>query len=182
MTAGQLTISLDLSELATVQTILDADFIVTSKASNSANQKITFADLKTLIGSVTQLAIIAEGDFGSGSSFDIDIDTLDFASGPGLTFTKSDIQVDDADTLTLTISNNALNVQQTTSYTTAASGHTDITITAAAEVFSVTVNGVMLKKTTNWIWPQGANTVVRVTGLPYALEASDEIEITYRVA
>ena len=61
-------------------------------------------------------------------------------------------------------------------------GNTDITITAAAEVFSVTINGVMLKKTTNWVWPQGANTVVRVTGLPYALEASDEIEITYRVA
>jgi hypothetical protein len=39
----------------------------------------------------------------------------------------------------------------------------------------------MLKKSTNWVWPQGANTVVRVTALPYALEASDEIEITYRV-
>ena len=181
MTAGQLTIDLDLSELATVQTILDADFIVTSKASNSANQKITFADLKTLIGAASQLSISAEG--ATASSLDLDTDTLDFATGQGLTFAATGgAAPGTTNTLTLTVSNNALNVQQTTSYTTAASGHTDITITAAAEVFSVTVNGVMLKKTTNWIWPQGANTVVRVTGLPYALEASDEIEITYRVA
>lgn len=177
-----LTINLDLSELATVTSITDSDFIAIS-SSAAANQKITFANLKSLIGAVTQLAIIVEGDTGNPSSFDLDIDTLDFATGPGLTFTKSDTNIDDPDTLTLTISNNPLNVHQATSFTTAANGNTDITLSvAASEIFSVTVNGVMLKKTTNWVWPQGANTVVRVTGLPYALEASDDIEITYRVA
>lgn len=176
-----LTINLDLSELATVTSITDSDFIAIS-SSAAANQKITFANLKSLIGAVTQLAIIVEGDTGNPSSFDLDIDTLDFATGPGLTFTKSDTNIDDPDTLTLTISNNPLNVHQATSFTTAANGNTDITLSvAASEIFSVTVNGVMLKKTTNWVWPQGGNAIVRVTGLPYALEASDDIEITYRV-
>ena len=178
---GTLTINLDLSELTTVSTIADSDFIAGVTANGATNQKITFANLKTLIGAASQLSISAEG--ATASSLDLDTDTLDFATGQGLTFAATGgAAPGTTNTLTLTVSNNALNVQQTTSYTTAASGHTDITITAAAEVFSVTVNGVMLKKTTNWIWPQGANTVVRVTGLPYALEASDEIEITYRVA
>ena len=177
---GTLTINLDLSELDTVTTLDDTDHIAISSR-NAVNQKITFANLKTLIGAASQLSISAEG--ATASSLDLDTDTLDFATGQGLTFAATGgAAPGTTNTLTLTVSNNALNVQQTTSYTTAASGHTDITITAAAEVFSVTVNGVMLKKTTNWIWPQGANTVVRVTGLPYALEASDEIEITYRVA
>ena len=181
MTAGLLSIDLDLSELTTVTTIADADFIVTSRATTPANQKITFANLKTLIGAASQLSISAEG--ATASSLDLDTDTLDFATGQGLTFAATGgAAPGTTNTLTLTVSNNALNVQQSTSYTTAALGNTDITITAAAEVFSVTINGVMLKKTTNWVWPQGANTVVRVTGLPYALEASDEIEITYRVA
>ena len=177
---GTLTINLDLSELDTVTTLDDTDHIAISSR-NAVNQKITFANLKTLIGAASQLSISAEG--ATASSLDLDTDTLDFATGQGLTFAATGgAAPGTTNTLTLTVSNNALNVQQTTSYTTAALGNTDITITAAAEVFSVTVNGVMLKKTTNWIWPQGANTVVRVTGLPYALEASDEIEITYRVA
>lgn len=178
ITASTLTINLDLSELATVTSIADADFIAISSAA-AANQKITFANLKTQIGAASQLNLSVEG--GSAASFDLDTDTLDFASGAGLTFVKGTSTAGTTDTLVVTLSNNALNVHQSTSYTTLAAGNTDITIPAAAEVFSVTVNGVMLKKTTNWIWPQGANTVVRVTGLPYALEASDEIEITYRV-
>ena len=179
ISGSTLTINLDLSELATVTSIADADFIAVS-SSAAVNQKITFANLKTLIGAASQLNLSVEG--GSAVSFDLDTDTLDFASGAGLTFVKGTSVAGTTDTLVVTLSNNALNVHQSTSYTTAIGGNTDITIPAAAEVFSVTVNGVMLKKTTNWIWPQGANTVVRVTGLPYALEASDEIEITYRVA
>lgn len=176
-----LTINLDLSELATVTAIADGDFIAISSVA-AANQKITFANLKALIGAVTQLAISVGGDTGNATSFDLDIDILDFSTGPGLTFTKSDTNVDDPDTLTLTISNNALNVHQATGFTTAANGNTDITLTvAASEIFAVSVNGVMLRKTTNWVWPQGGNAIVRVTGLPYALEASDDIEITYRV-
>jgi hypothetical protein len=179
ISGSTLTINLDLSELATVTSIADADFIAVS-SSAAVNQKITFANLKTLIGAASQLNLSVEG--GSSVSFDLDTDTLDFATGAGLTFNRTNSVAGTTDTLSLTLSNNALNVHQATSYTTAVFGHTDITIAAAAEVFSVTVNGVVLKKTTNWVWPQGANTVVRVTGLPYALEASDEIEITYRVA
>lgn len=180
VSGGQLTIDLDLSELATVTSILDADFIVTSKASNLANQKITFANLKTLIGAASQLNISAEG--GSAVSFDLDVDTLNFATGTGLTFTNSASAAGTTDTLTLTLSNNALNVHQASGFTTAANGNTDITLTnSAAEIFSVAVNGVMLRKTTNWVWPQGTANVIRVTGLPYALETSDDIEITYRV-
>lgn len=176
-----LTINLDLSELTTVTAIDDSDHIAISSR-NAVNQKITFANLKALIGAVTQLAISVGGDTGNATSFDLDIDILDFSTGPGLTFTKSDTNVDDPDTLTLTISNNALNVHQATGFTTAANGNTDITLTAtASEIFAVSVNGVMLKKAKNWVWPQGGNAIVRVTGLPYALEASDDIEITYRV-
>jgi hypothetical protein len=177
---GTLSINLDLSELSTVTTILDADFIVTSKASNAANQKITFADLKTLIGAASQLGISVEG--GAAASFDLDTDTLNFASGAGLGFDRNVVSAGTTDTLTITISNNALIAHQATNLTAGSGANTDITLAnAASEIFSVTINGVALKKTTNWVWPQGSNTVVRVTGLPYAIETSDEIEITYRV-
>lgn len=174
-----LTINLDLSELATVTAIADGDFIAISSVA-ADNQKITFANLKTLIGSTSQLNISAEG--GSVVSFDLDVDTLNFATGTGLTFTNSASTAGTTDTLTLTLSNNALNVHQVAGFTTASNGNTDITLTnSAAEIFSVAVNGVMLRKTTNWVWPQGTANVIRVTGLPYALETSDDIEITYRV-
>ena len=177
ISGSTLTINLDLSELATVTSIADADFIAVS-SSAAVNQKITFANLKTLIGAASQLNLSVEG--GSSVSFDLDTDTLDFATGAGLTFNRTNSVAGSTDTLSLTLSNNALNVFQTSSVAAALS-NIDITIPAAAEVFGVTINGVMLKKTTNWVWPQGANTVVRVTGLPYALEATDDIEITYRV-
>lgn len=183
--AGTLTINLDLTELTTVQTITDDDFIAISQAVSSGgdNQKIAFGDLKALIGAATELRIGVEGE--QSVTFDIDIDSLDFTSGPGLTFSRN---VDGsgtegvAETLTVTLTNNALDVHQSTGLTGASGANTDITIPAAAEVFSVTLNGVSLKKGSTWIWPYNTqNTVVRVTALPYALEASDEIEITYRV-
>jgi hypothetical protein len=178
--SGTLTINLDLSELATVTTIADADFIAIS-SSGAVNQKITFANLKTLIGAASQLGISVEG--GVAASLDLDTDTLDFQSGAGLTFTRTTIVAGTTDTLAVTISNNALNVQQATGLTAGSGANTDITLSsAAAEIFSVTLNGVALKKTTNWVWPQLNNTTVRVTGLPYAIETSDEIEITYRVS
>lgn len=179
--AGTLTINLDLSELSTVTSIADSDFIAGVTANGATNQKITFADLKSLIGAASQLAVAVEG--GSSVSFDLDTDTLNFASGEGLTVTRSASTAGTTDTLTVTVSNNALNVHQVTSLTVAVSGNTDITLSSnAAEVFSVSVNGVMLKKSTNWVWPQGGSAnLVRVTGLPYAIETSDEIEITYRV-
>jgi len=178
--SGTLTINLDLSELATVTTIADADFIAIS-SSGAVNQKITFANLKTLIGAASQLGISVEG--GVAASLDLDTDTLDFQSGAGLTFTRTNIVAGTTDTLAVTISNNALNVQQATGLTAGSGANTDITLSsAAAEIFSVTLNGVALKKTTNWVWPQVNNTTVRVTGLPYAIETSDEIEITYRVS
>lgn len=177
-----LTISLDLSELTTVQSLADSDYVVATNGTERDGRKITFADLKTQIGAASQLQIMVEAATSDIASFDLDIDTLDFQSGVGLTFTKSDSTEDNADTLILTISNNALNVHQATNLTVAANANTDITLTsAAAEIFSVTVNGVSLKKTTNWIWPQSSNSVVRITGLPYAIETSDDIEITYRV-
>ena len=177
--SGTLTINLDLSELTTVTTIADADFIAIS-SSGAVNQKITFANLKTLIGAASQLGISVEG--GVAASLDLDTDTLDFQSGAGLTFTRTNIVAGTTDTLAVTISNNALNVQQATGLTAGSGANTDITLSsAAAEIFSVTLNGVALKKTTNWVWPQVNNTTVRVTGLPYAIETSDEIEITYRV-
>ena len=178
---GTLTINLDLSELSTVTTIADSDFIAGVTANGATNQKITFANLKTLIGAASQLGISVEG--GVAASLDLDTDTLDFQSGAGLTFTRTNIVVGTTDTLAVTISNNALNVQQATGLTAGSGANTDITLSsAAAEIFSVTLNGVALKKTTNWVWPQVNNTTVRVTGLPYAIETSDEIEITYRVS
>ena len=178
---GTLTINLDLSELSTVTTIADSDFIAGVTANGATNQKITFANLKTLIGAASQLGISVEG--GVAASLDLDTDTLDFQSGAGLTFTRTNIVAGTTDTLAVTISNNALNVQQATGLTAGSGANTDITLSsAAAEIFSVTLNGVALKKTTNWVWPQVNNTTVRVTGLPYTIETSDEIEITYRVS
>lgn len=179
--SSTLTINLDLSELSTVTSITDSDFIAGVTANGATNQKITFANLKTLIGAASQLAIAVEG--GSAASFDIDTDTLNFATGEGLTFTRSVVSAGTTDTLTLTVSNNDLIAHQATNLTASSGANTDITLAnAAAEILLVTVNGVSLKKTTNWVWPQGTNSVVRVTGLPYALETSDEIEITYRVS
>jgi len=179
--SSTLTINLDLSELSTVNLIEDQDFIAGVTANGATNQKITFANLKTLIGQASQLAIAVEG--GSAVSFDIDTDTLNFATGEGLTFTRSAVGAGITDTCTLTVSNNDLIAHQATNLTASSGANTDITLAnAAAEILLVTVNGVSLKKTTNWVWPQGTNSVVRVTGLPYALETSDEIEITYRVS
>lgn len=187
MSGSTLTINLDLTELTTVQAIDDEDFIAISQRTNTGgtgeNQKITFADLKTQIGAASELQIGVESE--TPITFDLDIDNLDFSSGPGLTFTRnidSSGTLNVAETLTITLTNNNLNVQQSTNLTVAALGNTDITIPSAAEVFSVTINGVALKKTTNWVWPYNTqSTVVRITALPYAIETSDEIEITYRV-
>jgi len=180
ISGSTLTINLDLSELATVTTIADADFIAISSAA-AANQKITFANLKTLIGAASQLNISAEGN--ASVSFDLDTDTLNFASGEGLTVTRSASTAGTTDTLTITVSNNQLAVDQITGISVASPGVHDILLNdTACEVFSVTVNGVALKKTTNWSWPYNGNQdVVRILGLPYVIETTDDIEITYRV-
>ena len=179
---GTLTINLDLSELATVTTLDDTDHIAISSR-NAVNQKITFADLKTLIGAASQLSIKAEG--GTATSFDLDIDTLNFATGSGLTFAATAVgtatPAGTANTLTLTVSNNALHIQSFTGNTAGVQGSLNLyTSYQAAEVFSVTINGVALKFVTNWDFDAGTDLVVY--GLPYAIEASDEIEITYRQA
>ena len=179
--AGTLTINLDLSELTTVTTIADADFIAIS-SSGAVNQKITFANLKTLIGAASQLNISAEGN--TATSFDLDTDTLNFASGEGLNFAVSGATAPGTtNTLTLTVSNNQLSVDQITGISVGSPGTHDILLNdTACEVFSVTINGVALKKTTNWSWPHGGNQdVVRILGLPYVIETTDDIEITYRV-
>jgi hypothetical protein len=176
--SGTLTINLDLSELATVGTIADTDFIAIS-SSGAVNQKITFANLKTLIGAASQLSISAEG--ATASSLDLDTDTLNFATGQGLTFTATGgAAPGTTNTLTLTVSNNALIIQGFTGNTAAIGATLALTTSqATVEVFSVTINGVALKYLTNW--ELDAGTDLTVYGLPYAIEASDEIEITYRV-
>lgn len=187
MSGSTLTISLDLTELTTVQAIDDEDFIAISQRIHTGgtgeNQKITFADLKTQIGAASELQIGVEGE--TPITFDLDIDNLDFSSGPGLTFARnvdSSGTLNVAETLAIVLTNKDLNVQQSTNLTAASGANADITIPSAAEVFSVTLNGVALKKTTNWVWPYNTqSTVVRITALPYAIETSDEIEITYRV-
>lgn len=175
-----LTISLDLSELSTVTTITDSDFIA-GVSSVGTGQKITFGNLKALIGAASQLAIGVEG--GVAASFDLDTDTLNFVSGPGLTFTRNTPLAGTTDTLTVTISNNALSVDQFPGIALAIGGNSDFTLgDLAAEVFSVTLNGVALKKGSQWEWPfAGDADVVRIKGLPYAMETSDDIEITYRM-
>jgi hypothetical protein len=180
ISGSTLTIALDLNEVSTVTTIDDADFIVGVKSSNSTNQKITFANLKSFIGAASQLAIGVES--GTAASLDLDTDTLNFATGNGLTFTRSNITVGTTDTLTVTLSNNTLYADQFTNVAFAANGNNDYTITdQAADIFSVTLNGVSLKKGTNWEWPvAGDYDVVKIKGLPYAVENSDELEITYR--
>ena len=176
MTAGQLTISLDLSELATVQTILDADFIVTSKASNSANQKITFADLKTLIGAASQLSISAEG--GSAASFDLDTDTLDFSAGDGLTFTKSASTAGTTDTLTVTLNLNAITEDVFTSFAVAANGTFTKTLSfATTQIVHIMINGVTLKSSQYSV--SGTTLTIPANAIPYAIEASDELSVRY---
>lgn len=173
-----LTINLDLSELSTVTTIADADFIAIS-SSGAVNQKITFANLKSLIGAASQLNLSVEG--GSAASFDLDTDTLNFATGSGLTFTKSASTAGTPDTLTVTLNNTELLVEVATGLS-AAQGATLLaleTTSTVAEVFSVTLNGVALKKTSQWYLDAGFE--IYVTNLPYAVETTDEIEVTYRV-
>jgi hypothetical protein len=179
ISGSTLTINLDLSELATVTTIADADFIAIS-SSAAANQKITFANLKTLIGAASQLSISAEG--ATASSLDLDTDTLNFATGQGLTFAATGgAAPGTTNTLTLTVTNNELKVEVYTGVTgaigaTILAGETTSTV---GEVISVTLNGVALKKTSQWYVDAGFELYVK--SLPYAVEASDDIEITYRV-
>ena len=177
---GTLTINLDLSELTTVSTIADSDFIAGVTANGATNQKITFANLKTLIGAASQLNISAEG--ATATSFDLDTDTLNFATGQGLTFAATGgAAPGTTNTLTLTVSNNALHIQSFTGNTAGVPATLNLqTSYQAAEVFSVTINGVALKYLTNWDFDAGTDLVVY--GLPYIIEASDEIEITYRQA
>ena len=176
--AGTLTINLDLSELTTVTTIADADFIAIS-SSGAVNQKITFANLKTLIGAASQLNLSVEG--GSAASFDLDTDTLNFATGSGLTFTKSASTAGTPDTLTVTLNNTELAVETATGLSAAANATILAleTTNTVAEIFSVTLNGVALKKTSQWYVDAGFEVYVR--NLPYAIETTDEIEVTYRV-
>jgi hypothetical protein len=179
---GTLTINLDLSELSTVTTITDSDFIAGVTANGATNQKITFANLKTLIGAASQLSISAEG--ATASSLDLDTDTLNFATGEGLTFTATGgAAPGTTNTLTLTLSNNALEADSFTGLNVAANGNTVLIINSnAAEIISVTINGVALKKGTNWVWPYNSDSdMVQVRGLPYIIEPSDDIEVTYRV-
>ena len=179
--AGTLTINLDLSELSTVTTITDSDFIAGVTANGATNQKITFANLKTLIGAASQLNISAEG--AAATSFDLDTDTLNFATGEGLTFAASGAaSPGTTNTLTLTLSNNALEAEVITGLTAAALGTVTFNVNSnAAEIISVTLNGVALKKGTNWVWPYNDPDFLQVKSLPYIIEASDEIEVTYRV-
>lgn len=180
--AGTLTINLDLSELSTVTTITDSDFIAGVTANGATNQKITFANLKSLIGAASQLAVAVEG--GSSVSFDLDTDTLNFASGPGLTVTRSASTAGAIDTLTITVSNNDLLVDQYTGQTASASpGVLNLLLSdVASEIISVTINGVALKKGSQWEWPlNGDADQIRIKGLPYAIETSDDIEISYRL-
>jgi hypothetical protein len=178
---GTLTINLDLSELSTVTTIADSDFIAGVTANGATNQKITFANLKTLIGAASQLSISAEG--ATASSLDLDTDTLNFATGQGLTFAATGgAAPGTTNTLTLTVTNNELKVEVYTGVTgaigaTILAGETTSTV---GEVISVTLNGVALKKTSQWYVDAGFELYVK--SLPYAVEASDDIEITYRVS
>lgn len=177
--SGTLTINLDLSELTTVTTIADADFIAIS-SSGAVNQKITFANLKTLIGAASQLNISAEG--ATATSFDLDTDTLNFATGAGLTFVATGSAAPGTtNTLTLTVSNNPIHFQVFTGLTAAANATINVNTTnQVAEVFSVTINGVALKFMSQWELDAGNE--LALYSIPYAIETTDEIEITYRQA
>jgi len=179
--SGTLTINLDLSELTTVTTIADADFIAIS-SSGAVNQKITFANLKTLIGAASQLNISAEG--ATATSFDLDTDTLNFATGTGLTFVASGAaSPGTTNTLTLTVSNNQLKTEVFTGLSMGAAPASmviELQLGQTEEIFSVTLNGVALKKTSQWSLDAGFE--VTIQNLPYIVETSDEFEITYRQA
>lgn len=173
--SGTLTINLDLSELATVTTIADADFIAIS-SSGAVNQKITFANLKTLIGAASQLNLSVEG--GSAASFDLDTDTLDFSAGDGLTFTKSSSTAGTTDTLTVTLNLNAITEDTFTSFTVAANGTFTKTLSfATTQIISVMINGVTLKSSQYSV--SGTTLTIPANAIPYAIETSDELSVRY---
>jgi hypothetical protein len=176
MSGSTLTITLDLSEVTTVTTIADTDFIVSSKSSDSTNQKITFANLKSLIGATSQLGISVEG--GSAASFDLDTDTLDFSTGDGVTFTKSASTAGTTDTLTVTLALNTISEDMFTSNTAAANASLNLTLVAnTTQILHVDINGVNLKRTQFSV----SGTTVTISGVPYAIESSDEITVRYIV-
>ena len=176
MTAGLLSIDLDLSELTTVTTIADADFIVTSRATTPANQKITFANLKTLIGAASQLAIGVEG--GAAASFDLDTDTLNFAAGDGLTFTKSASTAGTTDTLTVTLDLNGIVEDTFTSFSAAANATVTKTLSfATSQILQVNINGVVLKSTQYSI--SGTTLTIPPNAIPYVIETTDELSVRY---
>ena len=173
--SGTLTINLDLSELATVTTIADADFIAIS-SSGAVNQKITFANLKTLIGAASQLNLSVEG--GSAASFDLDTDTLDFSAGDGLTFTKSSSTAGTPDTLTVTLNLNAITEDVFTSFTVAANGTFTKTLSfATTQIIHVMINGVTLKSSQYSV--SGTTLTIPANAIPYQIEVSDELSVRY---
>ena len=175
ISGSTLTINLDLSELATVTTIADADFIAVS-SSAAANQKITFANLKTLIGAAAQLNLSVEG--GSAASFDLDTDTLDFSAGDGLTFTKSSSTAGTTDTLTVTLNLNAITEDTFTGFTVAANGTFTKTLSfATTQILHVMINGVNLKSTQFSV--SGATLTIPANAIPYAIESSDDLSVRY---
>jgi hypothetical protein len=176
VSGSTMTITLDLSELATVTTIADTDFIVSSKSSDSTNQKITFANLKSLIGATSQLGISVEG--GSAASFDLDTDTLDFSAGDGLTFTKSASTAGTTDTLTVTLNLNAITEDVFTSFTVAANGTFTKTLSfATTQIVHIMINGVTLKSSQYSV--SGTTLTIPANAIPYAIEASDELSVRY---
>jgi len=171
-----LTITLDLSEVATVTTIADSDFIISSKSSDSSNQKITFANLKTFIGAASQLNLSVEG--GSAASFDLDTDTLDFSAGDGLTFTKSASTAGTTDTLTVTLNLNAITEDVFTSFTVAANGTFTKTLAfATTQILNVNINGVTLKSSQFSV--SGTTLTIPANAIPYAIESTDELSVRY---
>jgi hypothetical protein len=176
VSGSTMTITLDLSEIATVTTIADTDFIVSSKSSDSTNQKITFANLKSLIGATSQLGISVEG--GSAASFDLDTDTLDFSAGDGLTFTKSASTAGTTDTLTVTLNLNAITEDVFTSFTVAANGTFTKTLSfATTQIVHIMINGVTLKSSQYSV--SGTTLTIPANAIPYAIEASDELSVRY---
>jgi hypothetical protein len=173
---GTLTINLDLSELSTVSTIADSDFIAGVTANGATNQKITFANLKTLIGAASQLAIGVEG--GAAASFDLDTDTLNFAAGDGLTFTKSASTAGTTDTLTVTLDLNGIVEDTFTSFSAAANATVTKTLSfATSQILQVNINGVVLKSTQYSI--SGTTLTILANAIPYVIETTDELSVRY---
>jgi hypothetical protein len=173
---GTLTINLDLSELSTVTTIADSDFIAGVTANGATNQKITFANLKTLIGAASQLAIGVEG--GAAASFDLDTDTLNFAAGDGLTFTKSASTAGTTDTLTVTLDLNGIVEDTFTSFSAAANATVTKTLSfATSQILQVNINGVVLKSTQYSI--SGTTLTILANAIPYVIETTDELSVRY---